>query len=285
MNIIYLSPNGFINPHLFPTFKKTFERYGHTETNDPYEATHCFIELVSGDAKYDKTNMTIVMDRNIPIIYFDDREYGTMNGTTLTTYVTDNPSIYFIRNFSKDNLEYENFYPFDWPYFPQCDFQPTTKEELFSREFDVCLLSVESPARKKVIDSLINDGRLKVNYKWLDHTQRFPYNQWLDEHRKAKLYISCEGGGFTNERPNQLFAIAPMLKVNSDYLPAHPFTDGINCVEVEERSTEEDIEKILDIINHKEWLYDIYINGIEHTKRYMSEEATAKYVLDKIQYL
>lgn len=284
MNIIYISPNNQENKHLFPVLRKTFERYGHKQTNNPLEATHCFIEMVSGTINFDFERVGKIIANGIPIVMFDNREYGSMSNEKWSENIF-HPLVYFVRNYDNTEDYSENVYPFDWPYFPECDFPPIGKDELFSREYDVCLLSVESPARKNIIDAILRDGRLKVNYKWLDHTQRLPYNQWLDEHRKAKLYISCQGGGFTDERPNQLFSIAPMLKVNSNHSPAHPFTDGINCIEIEERPTDEDIEKVLDIINHKEWLYDIYINGISHTKRYMSAEATAEYVLDKIRSL
>jgi hypothetical protein len=280
MNIIYLSP-GYVNPRLFPTFIKTFEGHGHTQTYNPNEATHCFLELVSGIVQYDQDVCKIIVERNIPIFMFDNREWGSMkNEKWAETYPKG--GIYFVRNMMKGELYPDNGYPLDWPYFPECDFPVTTKEELCSRPYDCCLISVESPARRKVVDAILKDGRLKLNYKFLDHTERMPYQEWVAEHRKAKLYISCEGGGMTNERPNQLFSTAAQLQVTNNHLPANPFTDGINCLTISENPTSEEIEKIVDILADKEWTYEIYKTGIQFTKENLSGEAVANYVLKTI---
>ncbi len=278
MNVIYQYPKNQLNPHLFPILKREFERQGILATTNPHEATHCFINILSGNCEYKDDEIRIAQERGIPIIMLDCREYGSISGQDFHGHSL-NPDIYFVRNFSEKALKVQNAYPFDWPYFQGCDYEPTTKEELFNREFDVALFSVEAPIRKSIIDAIIKDGRLKVNHQFLDHTQRLPYEQWVNEHRKAKLYISADGGGYTNERPNQLFSVAAMLKNKSPHQAAHPFEDGINCIEINPEPTKEDIDKILDVIENKEWLYDIYMAGIEHTKKYLSPEGLSNYVL------
>jgi hypothetical protein len=239
------------------------------------------MEIQSGAINYDQAILGVVQESGIPIIVFDNREYGSMQKEKWKPIDTD-PYIYFVRNMDREEEYPDNVYPFDWPYFQDCDFTQVSKDELFSRYYDVCFLGTESPSRKRVIDAIIKDRRLKLYWKFVDYSKRQPYNEWLNEHRKAKLYLSCEGGGFTNERPNQLFPIAPMLKLNSNHLPANHFTDGINCIEIEENPSEEDIEKVVDIINDKDWLYDIYMNGINFTKEKLNQEAVANYVLKTI---
>jgi len=281
MNVIYITPNP--NPRLFPTFKKTFEVSRHTNTDNPNEATHCFIEIQSGDIRYDQELLSRIKDSGIPIIAFDSREYGPLNKDKWTPFELASPLIYFMRNMNKDEEYPINVYPFDWAYFKECDYPTVSKDELFNREFDICFMGTESPVRTNLINGLMADGRLKLNCEYRDHTQRFSkYSQFIDEHRKAKLYLSCDGAGFTNERPNQLFSVSAMLKNKNQHKAANPFTDLQNCIEINEPPTKEDIDKVLEVINDKDKLYDIYLNGYCHTKNFYSEEWAANYILKKI---
>lgn len=280
MRIIYISPLGVFNPRLFPVLKQEFTT--HCEVDNPIDSTHCFIEAISGTVEYGKIILEVI-ERKIPIICFDNREWGEMKNEKWHPIEGITPNIYFVRNMNKTEQYPDNVFPYDWPFFPECDYPMTTKEELNSRPYDCCLISVESPTRKNVVDGTLKDGRLKLNYKFLDHTQRMPYEQWIAEHRKAKLYINCEGGGMTTERPNQLFSIAGLLQVKNNHVSPNPFTDGINCLEISEHPTPEEIEKVVDIINDKEWLWDIYTNGISWTKEKYSGEAVANYILEKLK--
>lgn len=283
MKIIYITPNP--NPRLFPTFKNTFEQNGITETTNAYEATHCFIEIQSGEVKYDEEKLKIVNGMGIPVICFDSREYGPLNkGGWVKPLEQIIPFCYFMRNMNTSQNYPDNVYPFDWAYFSECDYPLVSKEELFNREFDVCFMGTESPVRTNVINGLRKDGRLKLHCEYRDHTQRFSaYQQFINEHRKAKLYLSCDGAGYTNERPNQLFAVSPMVKSRNNHISAKPFTDLINCIEISEYPTKEDIDKILSVVNDKDKLYDIYLNGYCHTNNFYSEEYISNYILKKIK--
>jgi len=277
MNIITISPNNYINPHLFPTYKETFETNGHTFTDNPNECTHYFLEVVSGTVNYTST-LNVVKERNIPIIVFDNREFHVM-GTGKWNPIDLDASIYFVRTMIKGEEYPDNVFPYDWTYFNGCNFPPVSKEELFNRPYDVCFIGVEAPTRKSIIDGMVNDGRLKVKYKFNDHLTRLPHYQWINEYRESKLFLECDGGGLASEKFLQLFSISPMLKNVNQHKMAFPFTDGINCIEFDQDKMEEEIEKVVDILNHKEWLYDIYIGGIDHMKTFYSEEAVSKYVL------
>jgi hypothetical protein len=103
-----------------------------------------------------------------------------------------------------------------------------------------------SPTRETLIKGLMNDGRLKIDFQDRDCTKRFStYEQFLNEHRKSKLYLSCEGAGLTNERPMQLYSIAAMLKNRNDLRSVNPYTDLVNCIEINNEPTKKDIDKIL----------------------------------------
>ncbi len=299
MKIIYLHPNNYANPHLFPTYRKTFEANGHTETINPNEATHCFVELVSGDVKYNNDILKQVFELKIPIVCFDNREYGVMETSkwfffqhnliplsyieyVLVSAIMRDRCIYFMRTMIKGEKYPDNVFPYDWAYFNGCDFPPVSKEELFNRPYDVCFIGVEAPTRRNIINGLLKDGRLKVKFKFNDHLTRLPHDQWINQYRESKLFLECDGGGLASEKFLQLFSVCPMLKNINQHNMALPFTDGINCVEIDQDKMGEEIDKIVDIVNYKEWLYDIYTEGINHMKKYYAEESVSKYVLSKI---
>ncbi len=281
MKIIYISPVGAYNPNLFPFFYETFSANGHTWVTDPNEATHCFLELQVEENRY-PSEINTVIARGIPIICFDNREYGEGRPEQWTEWF--GADIYFIRNMRKSFTYPDNCYPFDWAVFRNSEYPLATKEELFEREYDVAFIgTLSSTIREKVCNAIINDGRLKMLYQDRDCTKRYSdYNQFLNEHRKAKLYLSCDGSGMTNERPMQLYTIAAMLKNRNDLRSATPYIDLVNCIEVNNEPTKEELDKILMVVNDKDWLYDIYLGGVTHAKNYLSHEYSSNYVLNTI---
>lgn len=279
MNIIYLHPNGYVNPHLFPTYKETFSEQGHIEVSNPYEATHCFIEMVSGEISYNQEILRVVKERRIPLICFDNREFHVM-GTGRWYPVSLEPDLYFIRTMIKGDLYPDNCFPYDWAYFNE--YPQASKEELSSRPYDVCFIGVEAPARTSLINGLLNDGRLKVKHIFNDHLTRLPHSQWINEHRQAKLFIECEGGGLASEKFLQLFSIAAMLKVDNKHLMAFPFTQLENCIKINEQPSYVDIEIVCRVLKEPDWLYGIYTKGIIHMKEYYSESSVSNYILKTI---
>ncbi len=280
MKIIYISPINGYNVNLFPYFYETFAANGHTWVTDPNEATHCFLELQIESNVY-QNEIHAVIDKGIPIVCFDNREYGEGRPEQWTEWF--GADIYFIRNMRKSFTYPENCYPFDWAVFKNSEHLLATKEELFSRPYDCSFIGTLSKTREKFTSALIKDGRLKFDFQDRDHTKRFStYEQYLNEHRKAKLYISCDGAGLTNERPMQLYTVAVMLKNKSDLRSANPYTDLVNCIEVNEEPTKEDIGKILHVLEDADWLYLIYTNGVKHARTYLSHEYVSNYVLNTI---
>ncbi len=280
MKIIYISTVNGYNKNLFPYFYETFSSKGHSWVTDPNEATHCFMELQIEGNQYPNEIQTVI-EREIPIICFDNREYGVCRPEEWKPYFR--PHISFIRNMRESFTYPDNCYPFDWAVFRNSEHPLATKEELFAREYDVSFIGTMSPTRETLIKGLMNDGRLKIDFQDRDCTKRFStYEQFLNEHRKAKLYLSCEGAGLTNERPMQLYTIAAMLKNRNDLRSASPYSDLVDCIEINNEPTNMDIGKILDVVNDKDWLYEIYMAGVNHARTYLSHEYSSNYVLNTL---
>ena len=270
MKVLYISPNGQVNKRLFPIFNEE-------EVTNPNDADYCFVEVISGEiCEYPLGLMMEVWDKKIPIVVFDNREYGPMQKEVWSKIqLPHEPIAYFIRNMDKWGKYPKNCYPLDWPYFEECDWFPETKEMLFARKTDVCFYGVESPTRKNFVHGI---NGVNVEYAFIEHTNRLPYRQWVDLHDTSKCFISCDGGGFTDERIQQLFTIGVILKNKNNHRPNNPFTDKINCIEVSEHPTKEELDWLVKIVNDKEWLYEIYLNGIAHVKKYYSKEYRANYI-------
>jgi hypothetical protein len=280
MKIIYISPINGYNVNLFPYFYETFSASGHTWVTDPNEATHCFLELQIEENRYPREIDTVIA-RNIPIICFDNREYGEGRPEQWAEWF--GADIYFIRNMRNSFNYPSNCFPFDWAVFKNSEHHITTKEELYAREYDCAFIGTLSKTRERVCNGLLKDGRLKFLFQDRDHTKRFStYDQYLNEHRKAKLYLSLEGAGLTNERPMQLYTVAAMLKNKNDLRSAVPYIDLFNCIEINSEPTTEDIDKILHVVEDADWLYDVYMGGINHARTHLSHEAVSKYVLKTI---
>lgn len=281
MKVLYISPNGQINKRIFPLVNIE-------QTTNPNDADYCFMEVNSSPAFYDVAPLDI--NKSLPLVCFDNREYGPMQkedwspiddifAARSIDWVPLHPIIYFVRNMDKTKEYPPNVHPYDWPYFEECDFPPVTKDELFNRPFDCCLTSVASPTREQFVNSLFKDGRLKTYFEFRDHTERIQHKDWINEYRMCgKCFINCDGGGFTDERIQQLFSLAVILKNKNNHRPNNPFTDKVNCIEISEHPTKEELDWLVKIVNDKEWLYEIYLNGIAHVKKYYSKEYLSEYV-------
>lgn len=269
MKVLYISPNNQINKRIFPLVNIE-------QTTDVNEATHCFVEVVSGPCyyPYDAIHFLAIANK-MPMIVFDNREYGPMQKEEWTPFPLANPFAYFVRNMDKTKEYPPNVYPYDWPYFEECDFGAISKDELFNRKADCCFYGVESPTRKNFVHGI---NGVNVEYAFIDHTFRLTLKEWVRLHKDAKCFISCDGGGFTDERIQQLFSVAAILKNKNNHRPNNPFTDKVNCIEVSEHPTKEELDWLVKIVNDKEWLYEIYLNGIAHVKKYYSKEYLSEYV-------
>lgn len=290
MNIYFISPIGYYTKELFPTFIETFVSKGHSVVNDINAADVVFWDLFSWLGNFDIKVACDVINNKIPVVVFDAVDYGAMskekwwyhNGTRDDAWheiIMECKTVYFMRKMDK-TVSYPSWvYPYEVCYYKDHDFKPVSKEELFNRPFDICLIANTSPTRVNVVNGL------KDHFKcdFILGEERLPHEAWLNRHRLSKFFISADGGGFSDERAQQLFSVSPMIKQINNQLVLNDFISGVDCIKIDEHPSREDILELSNILNNKDKLYSIYLKGIDRMKTYFSEEYRANYILETLK--
>lgn len=286
MNIIYISPKGGETPDLFNTFSKVFSANGHISTTNPNYADVCFFDFHSRIFPYDIETLGIVIKRNLPIVTFDAWDYGAMAKYEypgeLPQQIKDflnspNKKIHFVRKMDKTKEYDKNVYPYELIMYSDHIFEPVTQNQLFDRAIDVCFIGNTSPERENIIEGL-KKNNINGYYRFTIE-KKFEHDNWLHHHKQCKMFIEASGGGFGSERPYQLMYIAPMLKVKNNQLILHNFRDGLECIEISEEPTIQEIKTLNDVLSDKYLLYEIYCNGIARVKKYFCADYRANYIL------
>lgn len=290
MKFFILSPITVpLNPHLFPTMYNTFEGQGHEFVKDVSQADIVLFDLHSRIGHYDHRDINYVAENNVPVATFDEWDRGGMSSDIWPAPLADQQlnlwrhikprAIHFCRLFNLTHEVPKNLFPYEKPILYEEGL--LTPEQLFDRPLDVCLIANTSPARESIRRGIEADGRLKCLFR-VGQT-KIPFNDWLNQHRMAKLYISASGGGFSNERPQHLFSIAGLIQEDTDQLLLHPFTSEINCIKISPNPTKEELDLIFAVVNDEECLHRIYKSGYDFMKTYYSKEYIASYILGKIK--
>lgn len=287
--ICFISPIGFSTPMLFGTFEKTFKEKGHEIVVDVKSADIVLFDMHTRIGNYDNEVISIASKR--PTVFFDAWDYGTMHKDgfpyinhdqikSLMSELKDNniPIIYFVRKLEK-RLANEGYHPYELIQYPDHDFPVVSKEELFNRKIDLCFIGNTSPTRDNFISGLLKYGIFKTDCIFNSY-ERVEHDEWLERHRKAKLFITACGAGFSDERQYQLITIAPMLRNKSNHFRLNDFVDMVDCVEIDETPTESDCEKLLRVLNDEDKLYAIYVAGVNRMKQYFNAEYRANYILE-----
>lgn len=279
--IFYIEPVGKSSPDLFTTMTPTFIEQGHQVVDRVEDADVAMYDAFSGLAEYDFELLTKVMEGKMPIVVFDETDFGGMSKEVWDKGVWEilaahQKLVYFMRKMSKD-IQYPS-YVFPYEKIIQNDFPITTKDELCSRPYDFCFAGNKSPQRVNTVKGFAKAGFSGMVY-WTTDNEKLLHDEWVKFHRQAKLFLTADGGGFSDERPYQLFTIAPMLRQKNNHLQAHPFKEFVNCLEVSEQPTEEEIKGIKAVLSDSDYLFEIYTEGIAHMREYYSAEARSKYIL------
>ncbi len=296
MKIIFISPVGKTTPLLFDTFVKTFSDAGHTIVTDVNNADIAFFDYYSGLGAYNVSELNRATERRIKIVAFDETDYGGMSkenwfmndkNTTsnhsqifLKLAAYNDTLIYFMRKMDKTK-SYPS-YVFPYEKIIECEFEPTTKEELSNREYDFFWIGNESPQRKATVEGLLRNG-FKGYVHWTNERGKLPHKDWVNAHKKAKFFLESDGGGFGSERPHQLITVACLLKQENSQLLTHPFKQAVEYVGISENVTDLDASNLRLVLTDNNWLYSMYTKGIEHMKKYYTAEYRSKYLLDTIQ--
>jgi len=288
MKIYLLSPESVpMNPVLFPTFEKTFRERGHEFVGRVEDCDVVFFDFHTRVAEYNQYAVDWVSMRLVPVVTFDEWDRGGMSSEKwpnpitiqqldIFSYKEGRRCVHFCRLLDKTQPRLSYLYPYEKPILFE---EPIhTPDELFNREFDIVWIANTAPQREALAKALREEPRLKCNI--ILGATKIPYHDWIAEHRKGKLFISCSAGGYSNECVQSLFSVSGHLRERTDQLLANPFTDLVNCIKTNAPPTKQDLDKIVDVVSSKEKLYDIYLKGYNHVKKYYSEEYMADYVLD-----
>jgi len=267
--------------------RPTFIAQGDSFVDRIEDATVVFFDLHSRLADYKQSDIDFILENSVPIVTFDEWDRGNMSNddwpfplTSQQKQVFDNghwrlKAVHFCRLLDKTKIYPSNLYPYEKPILyeePLC-----SPGELFNREYDIVYIANSAPSREAIAIALAKDERLKC--KISIGSKKLPFDEFLDEHKRGKLFINSSAGGYTCERPQLLFSIAGMIRQRTDQLLANDFTHLENCLRIDSPPTKKDLDKIFEVVNNKDYLYKIYTNGVAFMKKYYTEEYMANYIL------
>lgn len=280
--IFYIEPVGKSSPDLFTTMTPTFIEQWHEIVNDIDQAEVILYDGFSGLGEYDLDLIAKAIESKLPITVFDETDFGGMSKEIWDREVWDTLAanqklVYFMRKMLK-NVEYPS-YVFPYEKVLMNEFPLTTSQELSSRPIEIFFCGNTSPQRESVCSELSKHFKCDFSLG----QQKISHEDWLNRARQSKLFLTADGGGVSDERPYQLITISPMLRQKNQHLQVHPFKDYINCLEVSEHPTQEEIEGIKAVLGDPEYLFEIYESGIEYMREHYSAEARANYILEVLK--
>jgi hypothetical protein len=293
MKFYLLSPATVpMNQILFPSFIKPFTDKGHSFTESISECVCVLLDLHSRIANYRQDDIDYVLQSNTPLAVFCEWDRGNMSTDEYPEPLTAQQkqifnkihngeirSIHFCRLIDKNKKYNYNISPYEKPIIyeePLC-----TPDELFNREYDLCFIANTAPGRERIAQALREDGRLKC-YISLGAT-KIPFDEFVNQHRKAKLFVSSGAGGYSNERPQSLFSISTLLQERTEQLLLHDFTHLQNCLKIDSPPTKKDLDIVYETVNDKDRLHEIYKNGYGYMKTYWTAEYIANNILEIIE--
>lgn len=292
MRFYIISPKGVpMNQVLFPNMIPTFEANGHSFVGNITECDCVLFDLHSRQFFYDENDIDYLCQTKIPIATFCEWDRGNMSSDEWPSptihqqrkvfeHIKNNnvKAVHFCRLLDKTKKYPPNLHPYEKPYSYE---EPLlSADELFNREYDICFIANESPSRKAIEKAIIDDGRFM--YITRIGEKKLEFSDFLNMHKKAKLFINSGAGGFTCERPQLLFSIAGMIRERTNQVLLHEFTHLENCLQIDAPPTKKQLDDIFCVVNDKEYLYKIYRNGYSFTKEFYSKEYIANDILKKI---
>jgi hypothetical protein len=312
-----LRPRGHELDH-FQAIEDTMTKRGHTMLQ-PERIEEADVLMIDnnvwnlddgGTSPYDWPVLQSVIDRHLPVVYFDNFDHagsdicqgrwpGSDDWRDALAYDPEknhlfhfgwlisrpgaNPFLFFMRKMQVHQKYPDYVLPLEYPLFE--DYPLVSQEELNARPFDVCGLANLSQPRKNAMDGLRADGRLKLDCELIHDTKRLTHDDWIDRHRQAKFFLEADAS-LGSERPMRLMTVAPMLRIKSDHKLPFPRTDMVHQVEIGDYDghiERHDVDKLLTVLNDPDLLYLIYKQGAEHMRKHYSLEARSNYVVDLIE--
>lgn len=287
-----ISPEGIPpNPVLFPTFVNQFLKEGHTFTYVVSEADVFLLDLHTRISDYSETILYKVKESGKPIVTFDEWDRGCMSSDEWPNPLTRQQqdifqhiqsgikTSHFCRLLDKTKFLPPYLYPYEKPILYEEPF--CTPDDLFNREYDICYIANSAPNRDAIAQGLVNYGKLRCHIALGQKKLEFP--EFLQWHKRAKLFINSSAGGYTCERPQLLFSVAGMIRQNTNQLLLHDFTDLVNCIRISSPPKREELDIIYNIVNQKYQLHDLYSRTYSFIKEYYSKDYIAAYILNVLK--
>lgn len=287
-----ISPAGVPqNPVLFPMMKPTFLAEAHNFVDNVEFADVILFDLHTRIADYDEKEIDAIVGSGKPVVTFDEWDRGGMSLDFWPDPLTKQmeqilqkcfsggvKSVHFCRLLDKKKKYLPNLYPYEKPILHE---EPiVSADDLFNRTFDIVWIANTAPQRERLAKALRVDSRLKCNI--ILGAKKIPFQDWVNEHKKGKFFISCSAGGYSNECVQALFSVSAQLKEINDQLLLHPFTNGVNSVMISDEPTKEQLDYLVHVVNNKDELYKIYLNNVQHMRNFYTKEYIAKDILGKI---
>ena len=272
--------------------RPTFIEQGHSFVDNIQDCDVVLWDLHVRHTDYKQGDIDFVLSSKLPVTSFCEYDRGGMSSDKWPYPLTDQQSkifmhiaqnnikaVHFCRLLDKTQKLPENLFPYEKPM--SYEQLPVSKEELFNREWDLVFIANHAPSRQLIADAINNDGRLKC--LTMIGAEKIPFEKFVEIHKTGKLFISSSAGGFTDERVQCLFSIAGIIRQRTNQLLLDDFTNSYNCIRASSPPTQDDLDYIYSVVNDKERLYEIYMNGYNFVKEHYSEQYFANYYLDTMR--
>lgn len=278
------------NPCLFPILRKCWE--GH-EFVERIEYADCvLLDLHVRHTDYLQSDVDWLLGNNgVKVAVFCEYDRGNMSDAIYPLPLTEQQrlifnridreeikSVHFCRLLDKNKTYPYTIFPYEKPI--AYDEGLLTPEQLFDRPYDVCMIANTAPSREAIAEAFRKDGRLKCIISI--GQPKIDFQDFAKEHKKAKMFVSSAGGGFSNERKQCLFSVSTCIEQRTDQLLLHELTHLDNCLMIDSPPTQQDLDTIWEVVNNKEKLYSIYKSNYDFMHRYYSENYIANDILNKI---
>lgn len=292
MRIYLLSPESVpMNPHLFPMFIDAWKGMGCEVVDRIEDCDVVLMDLHTRIFGYEQDDIYKLFLGMKPIATFDEFDKGGMSNLQwpyplssqqldVFSHINNGriKSVHFCRLLDKTKEYKNNLYPYEKPILYE---EPiATEDELFNRKYDIVWIANTAPQREHLKKVLEINAKLKC--KIILGAKKIPLQDWIDAHKQGKMFVSWSAGGFGDEKIQHLFSVAGIIKENNNQLFLHDFTHLENCIRPNTEPTREDIQTIVDVVNDKSRLYEIYCKGYEFVKKHYSKEYIANDIFKKI---
>jgi hypothetical protein len=255
---------------------------------------------------------------NVPIVFIDAAEYGYFTRlpevadlyanafsqfsmkhenksvheqTRLKRYLEGKAFPYFLREMSKYVQYPTGYYPIDYPLYEpsRCSDRPERGDYL--RRVDPLFVSwgASHPWRWPITNALrAAQPNAEILVLGENGTPRMLQSTYFNRMTRARCSVSFDGYGSSSFRMTEVLMRTVLLMGPLAIVTRAPLVDGETCVAYNLYTCGEEVlstnvaDKLAEVLADPERSFKIHERGYSHCEDYLSEVATAKYVLDVV---